>query len=1127
MSEAPKQGLDIRGFFAKKPEKKKPEAPKQAPAAPAEEAPKPAAKAQSPKAEVKQPAKAAKSPKVEVKAAKGDAAASATPAKEKPAATEKVPGSKKKAKEEPAAAPAKEKKRKVDEDEEAPPALSAKTEAEPPKKQAVDASSSGGCSSSSAVKVEASAPIKKDTESAPPPAASQPASEPSRPTKKEVKPISPNDFFAFGGKPAAAPKPTPPPASSASGGGSSADAGIKRRRDGEEGESVSAAADEAPAASGGSETSAGVRKTAKPTPSPFAVPMSVDSPAPSAGGAKREAPIVKTEGVKTETHPGLAVKVEAPPAAKAPKAAPSPASSQPAGGDSAPLPPPRKWYPGMSDSAPPNRGNKVLPVGKASCLTKGGKPLAFVITGTLDSLEREECEALVQKYGGRTVSAVSGKTDYLIRGMDDQGYPVESGKTKKAAEMKSCTIIDEDGLLDLIRASTPQPAAALAPKPEPSAAGGGSSSSAGAPLPPSLPALAKTEGAEALWAEKYRPTQMAHLVGNNDHVRRLLQWLSTWEGENAKLVASAGDKKDKGAPVWHKAALLSGPPGVGKTSTAKVLLAQAGYDIVELNASDVRSEKEIKRMASDMVSNTSIADFATAAGNRPHAAKNGRMAIIMDEVCPPYFPCRHVGCPPHHTSLMTRGMPSSPHFPWPRGMTSSPLVTLPSQPLTPSPHHTSLGATWQVDGMSTGDRGGMATLIKVIASSKMPIVAICNDRQSAKVKSLANHCLDLRFRRPATGEIKTALKRVVESEGYVGIDETILDKLVEACNADIRQMLNLLQIWRPKEGAAALTAQGVTQSLQSAFKDLDVGPFDIADKFFRPGFSMEQQLRHYFVDSSMTPLLVQENYVNVKPNIPPNCPPNRRAFYELTRLEKASEMICQADVVQKAIMSQQQWALAPLAGALGCYGPGVMMRGQGPGRVGFPGWLGKNSTATKRQRLLREASGHMAASVSASKHEVRSSYIPALRQRMLAPLKARGPEGAQDVLDALDEYNLSKDDFDALMEFELLVGGNAKAEISSVTTQAKSALTRLYNKRHTDTITRSKRPKGAGADKVVRFNEDGEEEDGGGDDGDDDDEQGDDDDDDFAPPAKAAASSSKAAGKQPMSKTKGKGKAKA
>ena len=42
----------------------------------------------------------------------------------------------------------------------------------------------------------------------------------------------------------------------------------------------------------------------------------------------------------------------------------------------------------------------------------------------------------------------------------------------------------------------------------------------------------------------------------------------------------------------------------------------------------------------------------------------------------------------------------------------------------------------EVDGMGAGDRAGMAELIKLIKTSKIPIICICNDRSSQKVRSL-------------------------------------------------------------------------------------------------------------------------------------------------------------------------------------------------------------------------------------------------------------------------------------------------------------------------------------------------------------------------------------------------------
>ena len=42
----------------------------------------------------------------------------------------------------------------------------------------------------------------------------------------------------------------------------------------------------------------------------------------------------------------------------------------------------------------------------------------------------------------------------------------------------------------------------------------------------------------------------------------------------------------------------------------------------------------------------------------------------------------------------------------------------------------------EVDGMSSGDRGGMQELIALIRRTKMPVVCICNDRGCQKVRSL-------------------------------------------------------------------------------------------------------------------------------------------------------------------------------------------------------------------------------------------------------------------------------------------------------------------------------------------------------------------------------------------------------
>ena len=44
--------------------------------------------------------------------------------------------------------------------------------------------------------------------------------------------------------------------------------------------------------------------------------------------------------------------------------------------------------------------------------------LTFVITGILESIEREEAADLIQRYGGKVTHSVSKKKSYIIMGWD-------------------------------------------------------------------------------------------------------------------------------------------------------------------------------------------------------------------------------------------------------------------------------------------------------------------------------------------------------------------------------------------------------------------------------------------------------------------------------------------------------------------------------------------------------------------------------------------------------------------------------------------------------------------------------------------------------------------------------------
>ena len=89
------------------------------------------------------------------------------------------------------------------------------------------------------------------------------------------------------------------------------------------------------------------------------------------------------------------------------------------------------------------------------------------------------------------------------------------------------------------------------------------------------------------WTERYRPTTLSEVRGNNKARDALKEWADTW-GEHGE------------------AAVVHGSPGVGKTSAAHALAEDMGWPVLEMNASDARTADEIERFAGRAASNTTL-----------------------------------------------------------------------------------------------------------------------------------------------------------------------------------------------------------------------------------------------------------------------------------------------------------------------------------------------------------------------------------------------------------------------------------------------------------------------------------------------------------------------------------------
>lgn len=95
-----------------------------------------------------------------------------------------------------------------------------------------------------------------------------------------------------------------------------------------------------------------------------------------------------------------------------------------------------------------------------------------------------------------------------------------------------------------------------------------------------------------LWVDKYKPKSTREIIANPTAVQKLEEWLKNWN--RVELKRAKRGETPAGKSTQKNAALLSGPPGIGKTTTAQLVSIKCGYIPLEFNASDTRSKKMIK-----------------------------------------------------------------------------------------------------------------------------------------------------------------------------------------------------------------------------------------------------------------------------------------------------------------------------------------------------------------------------------------------------------------------------------------------------------------------------------------------------------------------------------------------------
>ena len=288
-----------------------------------------------------------------------------------------------------------------------------------------------------------------------------------------------------------------------------------------------------------------------------------------------------------------------------------------------------------------------------------------------------------------------------------------------------------------------------------------------------------------LWVDKYRPKEFTNYLAGENIKSTIKEWITDFKAQK---------------PNSKNCLFLVGPPGVGKTTIAHLILEMFDYDIIEFNTSDARTPKLVKAKMETTLGKKNVLNLL--------CNKKKNMAIIMDEI-----------------DGMTTGERS--------GLTELIKIMFPKK------------------NVIMKDKRRFNYL------SQTPFICISNTLDK-KLNEIKAKSVFIKFPMPNKMNLEKYCRHILEQE-QLDYNEEIVNIIIANSQYDYRRLgIQLEYVYKSK---VPLTTENVTDLLENyAKKDVDYTYYECVDKMLGKYQGIKDTISIYNSNKNLIPMILYENF---------------------------------------------------------------------------------------------------------------------------------------------------------------------------------------------------------------------------------------------------------------------------